>query len=1041
MTSTANLFDEPDSFSLIELIGGHEFNFNDECETPTLLSHSPYFENDNFIKLMQEKSHTFNILSLNCQSINAKFNELKMYLDLYSRSNLSISAICLQETWLSGDSDLSLLEVENYNFISKAKHCSAHGGVAIYLHKSFNYAVLPLDNSEFWDGLFVEVTANGSNSLANKKKVVLGNVYRPPRCGSECIENFITETSRVFETLQRHKNVVIAGDYNLDLLKFKENRGINNYFEHLLSNGYIPKISFPTRLTHRRGTLIDNFLVKISDNFSKTTSGIILNDISDHLPYFVCLDYLSCRKEPSKFVKVKSQCSQDFLNYLRNIDVMTSLDTSPNANPDKNYEAFKKILDNGINKYFPVKILKFDKYKHRKCPWVTKGILVAIKRRDSMYVKLKSMSQDHHMYNTNKTNLQTYNRILRNSIRTAKRLYYHKMFEKYKNDMKNTWVIIKEMINKSKKGKDPAKSFLINGESVTDSELIANNFNSFFTGLGPNLASKILSPSNKTYTDFLLQHVNSSFKFSHVNRDAVLKVIDGLKSKSSYGNDRISNKLLKIVKHELADALTLIFNQCISQNTFPYALKIAKVIPIYKKNEEYIMDNYRPVSVLPSISKVFEKLLYKQIYEYFCENDLLYTSQYGFRPMHSTELAALEFVDRILFDLDKGEIPISIFLDLSKAFDTIDHEILIRKLQFYGFEELSLQLVRSYLNDRQQYVEFGNVQSQCLRVTTGVPQGSVLGPLFFIIYVNDICKASGLFQPIIYADDTTLTATLSTFRKEDCSIDDTINKELNQICNWMKLNKLSLNCSKTKAMLFHMPQKTVQYPKLVIDNVDIDFVESFNFLGIVIDQNLSWIQHITLISKKISKCVGILNRLKHAVPSNILKNIYNALVLPYLNYGALLWHKCAGRLLVLQKKAIRAISNSKYNAHTGILFRNLGLLTCTDIGALQCFVFCFKLENNLLPKYFLECNIFIRHSAVHSYSTRGLENYALPVIKHEFAKCSIRYKIAIFFNEMTFEFKTKIYTHSINGFKVYVKKKIIEKYETVCIDPNCYSCR
>jgi hypothetical protein len=212
--------------------------------------------------------------------------------------------------------------------------------------------------------------------------------------------------------------------------------------------------------------------------------------------------------------------------------------------------------------------------------------------------------------------------------------------------------------------------------------------------------------------------------------------------------------------------------------------------------------------------------------------------------MHSTELAAAELVDRIFMDLDKGETPISIFLDLSKAFDTIDHEILINKLQYYGFENSSLLLIRDYLCNRSQYVEYGNEASDFAGIRTGVPQGSVLGPLFFIIYMNDICKASTLFKPIIYADDTTLTATLNTFQNENYPVQDVINSELSNISDWMKLNKLSLSCPKTKAMIFHMPQKVINYPDLCIENVKNSFVDEFNFLGILLDKNLSWKNHI-----------------------------------------------------------------------------------------------------------------------------------------------------------------------------------------------------
>ena len=278
-------------------------------------------------------------------------------------------------------------------------------------------------------------------------------------------------------------------------------------------------------------------------------------------------------------------------------------------------------------------------------------------------------------------------------------------------------------------------------------------------------------------------------------------------------------------------------------------------------------------------------------------------------------LTSIELIDRITQDLDKSKIPISIFLDLSKAFDTLDHVILLQKLNYYGIKSVELKLFQDYLLNRTQYVSYDKTNSDMYRISTGVPQGAILGPLLFIIYINNLCNASEPFKMIIYADDTTLYSTLDVFGNY---ISKNLNLELSKVADW--LNKLSINIKKFKFMVFHMPQKQVNIPNIEIEKIKIEFADKFNFLGLTIHKHLKWDSHINKIASKILNIIGIMYRLKHMVPSEIVLTIYNGLIKPHILYGLKCWGFNQEIIFKLQKKAMRIICSSGFLAHSEPLF-------------------------------------------------------------------------------------------------------------------------
>ena len=375
--------------------------------------------------------------------------------------------------------------------------------------------------------------------------------------------------------------------------------------------------------------------------------------------------------------------------------------------------------------------------------------------------------------------------------------------------------------------------------------------------------------------------------------------------------------------------------------------------------------------------------------DFLSKNEALYEYQFGFRPSHSTQQAIITLVDRITKSLDNGNIAVAILLDLKKAFDTVDHKILLKKLYAYGIRGIFLKWFESYLSGRTQYVVFDGVQSETHRVDCGVPQGSILGPLLFILNMNDICNVSKLMFTILYADDMCVL-----LRGTDLSkLIKLINSELNLLSTWFKSNKLSLNTGKTFYMVFHRARlKPKNNNDIIMDGNILTKVNSAKYLGIIIDHKLNWIDHIAYVKNKISKGIGIIYKARSVLSKTSLVSLYYSYVYPYLTYCIEAWG-CAMQthlhpLFLLQKKIIRLITFSPYLAHTGPIFLNLQLLPLEKIFFSRVGLVMFKCSNNMLPNVI--SNLYIKNNEIHSHFTRNSNLLRIPKGTPNFTTISAR---------------------------------------------------
>ena len=956
-TLTNDGFNQINSFSIddiIEQINILNFDKNNEEDFVDNAETSKYYKSFDLKTVFSSKSKEVTMLHVNIVSMIKNFEKLEKLLGSMEKWP---EVIAISETRLkSHHSDSYIPSLEGYDFVRKDSELNC-GGVGIFIKNTISYEVredISLNVPKCQD-IWLDIKP------LSKKSIILAAVYRHPRHNFQSFQNNLL---KILEKIgNKKKDFFILGDMNINLLHYSSKNNIKHYVDMMNSNNCRCIIDKPTRIKQNSATLIDHIYTNCID--TSLFPGIIVTDTSDHFPVFLKLRVSLCKGNDSTTRKIRNM--KKFKKDVFNDDLQQKiscliLNNNPSSDEiNKTFDSFCDILKETTDKHAPSKnMTRKEKRKNAK-PWLTKGILNSIDTKEKLFLKqLKNANY--------KEEYRVYKNLLKHLIRKTYKEFHSKIIYLSTNKSKTMWDIInKKLFRRNKKEKAKIKKIKKNKNvTVTSDVEITNSFNKYYVNVGRNMANAIRNLSCTVYTE----RVTNSIYFSDTSDLEVENIITILQSNKCTRINDVPTKFLKISKAVISPFLANLFNVCLKRGVYPNALKVAQVIPIYKnEGSKELCSNYRPISILSQINKIFEKLIYKRLISFFDKYDILSHHQYGFRKKSSTSFAIYDLVENLLKNRDENKFTCTFFLDLSKAFDTVDRGILIKKLEHYGIRGEPLELLKNYLTNRKQYTLVNGCMSQELNIDIGVPQGSVLGPLLFLLYINDLPLVSNVVTKM-FADDTCLIFSASDLGE----LQIIINREIKKIDDWMASNKLTLNYSKTKYMLVHRKNQNPLLSLYINDN-KIDQVKSMKYLGVKIDEKLHWDEHIKSIESKLSQACGFTARLRHFVDQQCLRTLYYGHAYSHLQYAILAWGSSTktrlNKLNVLHNRLIRLMSLHgplrDFTFTNNELYKSSNILKFHDVFDLELAKFMHRAVNNALPTSLT--NYFTRYQ--HSYSLRS----------------------------------------------------------------------
>ena len=815
---------------------------------------------------------------LNINSLRNKVADLSVFLSNICHCHM----FGITESRLNCKIGDESLIIPDYTLTRKDALLPGHTGLAVYVHNAIKHAIVRRTDleSDIIENIWFELKAS-------KFSLLIGFMYRNPNSDPEWHNDFIAMMDEV-ERTEHGKDIIFLGDFNVNVL-------INNpawdSTTALFNLSQI--IKSPTRVTNTTETLIDHIYINNPDRVLNST--VHQTSMSDHFTVQceLACTILKAHAKPHSIITYRSFKHFDSMCFLKELGDCSFNEIYCTDNPDEAFTSFTQLFSAIINRHAPI---KKKRVKNASVPpWLDSTIKQAISLRD----KFKKNKQ----YDAFKQQ----RKHVKFLVRQAKKKFYDSIVKSNTNNVSSIWKAINLLNNKS-----------FCKDSSIPKNLSPNDFNDHFL----SIAEKVIANNNQhakpTCSDELKTFCSSKLKIQDtfdipcMAIHEVGKYITCVGQKSTEGHDGISNKILLLSLPYIVHHLTYLYNLCIKNNLFPKAFKTAKIIPLAKVRNPSDLNDYRPISILSALSKPIEKHIHKHLLQYLDSHNLLHPLQSGFRPKHSCQTALTHFIDQVLHSINNKCIIGVVFLDLKKAFDLVNHNILLEKLRQYQLSPSTIQFFKSYLANRKQSVLASSSFSYEGTITIGIPQGSVLGPLLFNIFINDLSLS--ISSPGVMCDQFADDCSLVTADANLDNIENRLQTSLSEVANWCSTNHMVLNPEKTKSMVLTTRQKH-QLGRLkldlVIDNHTLQQVTEHRHLGVIIDEQLSWEKQLTALTKSVARNVYLLSRLSHVTSSEACFLFFHAHIMSLINYASNLWDNCSNtylrKLNSCHKRAIKVL--------------------------------------------------------------------------------------------------------------------------------------